>query len=139
MTYSSKRLQTETKRQTDNVDVNSTRVLVYEQRWKNHVHTHTHIRMHARQFNEKLCCKEAWDHHVHWSELLSYLISGVTIFVVAVPEVLLFRCFLLSVCLSKRLCLCVCWSVCVKGIDEDMGYISSVTCFPIWIQMSPVH
>jgi Ca2+ transporting ATPase len=32
------------------------------------------------------CCKESWDHHVHWTEVLSFLISGVTIFVVAVPE-----------------------------------------------------
>jgi len=37
-------------------------------------------------FHQGLCCKEQWDHHVHWSELLSFLISGVTIFVVAVPE-----------------------------------------------------
>jgi len=37
-------------------------------------------------FQAGLCCKEEWDHHVHWSEVLSYLISGVTIFVVAVPE-----------------------------------------------------
>ena len=37
-------------------------------------------------FQEGLCCKESWDHHVHWSEILSYAISGVTIFVVAVPE-----------------------------------------------------
>eukprot|EP00960_Hanusia_phi_P000098 2818-Hanusia_phi.AAC.5 len=37
-------------------------------------------------FHQGLCCKESWDHAVHWSELLSFLISGVTIFVVAVPE-----------------------------------------------------
>eukprot|EP00286_Rhodomonas_abbreviata_P006837 CAMPEP_0181326618 /NCGR_PEP_ID=MMETSP1101-20121128/21609_1 /TAXON_ID=46948 /ORGANISM="Rhodomonas abbreviata, Strain Caron Lab Isolate" /LENGTH=1138 /DNA_ID=CAMNT_0023435113 /DNA_START=148 /DNA_END=3564 /DNA_ORIENTATION=+ len=43
------------------------------------------IRM-AWSFHSGLCCKEVWDHHVHWSELLGFLISGVTIFVVAVPE-----------------------------------------------------
>jgi Ca2+-transporting ATPase len=37
-------------------------------------------------FQQQLCCKEAWDHSVHWSEVLGYFISGVTIFVVAVPE-----------------------------------------------------
>jgi len=37
-------------------------------------------------FQNGLCCKESWDHTVHWSEVLSFLISGVTIFVVAVPE-----------------------------------------------------
>jgi len=37
-------------------------------------------------FQQGLCCKEGWDHAVHWSEILGFLISGVTIFVVAVPE-----------------------------------------------------
>ncbi len=37
-------------------------------------------------FQPGLCCKESWDHSIHWSEVLSFLISGVTIFVVAVPE-----------------------------------------------------
>jgi magnesium-transporting ATPase (P-type) len=37
-------------------------------------------------FQQDLCCKESWDHSVHWSEILGFLISGVTIFVVAVPE-----------------------------------------------------
>lgn len=37
-------------------------------------------------FQSGLCCKESWDHAVHWSEVLGFLISGVTIFVVAVPE-----------------------------------------------------
>ena len=37
-------------------------------------------------FQQGLCCKESWDHSIHWSEVLSFFISGVTIFVVAVPE-----------------------------------------------------
>eukprot|EP00960_Hanusia_phi_P062743 765252-Hanusia_phi.AAC.6 len=32
------------------------------------------------------CCFEKWDHKVHWSELLGFIITGITIFVVAVPE-----------------------------------------------------
>ena len=37
-------------------------------------------------FYTKQCCMEAWDHKVHWSELLGFVITGITIFVVAVPE-----------------------------------------------------
>ena len=37
-------------------------------------------------FRSELCCKEHWDNSVHWSEVLGFFISGVTIFVVAVPE-----------------------------------------------------
>ena len=40
----------------------------------------------AYSFHAQKCCKESWDHKVHWSELLQFLITGVTIFVVAVPE-----------------------------------------------------
>jgi calcium-translocating P-type ATPase len=40
----------------------------------------------AWAFHTQKCCKEAWDHKVHWSELLGFLITGITIFVVAVPE-----------------------------------------------------
>jgi hypothetical protein len=29
---------------------------------------------------------QAWDHKIHWSELLGFVITGITIFVVAVPE-----------------------------------------------------
>jgi calcium-translocating P-type ATPase len=43
------------------------------------------LRMYSA-FQQTLCCKEKWDHAVHWSEVLGFLISGVTIFVVAVPE-----------------------------------------------------
>ena len=32
------------------------------------------------------CCMEAWKHDVHWSEILGFVITGITIFVVAVPE-----------------------------------------------------
>ena len=32
------------------------------------------------------CCMESWKHDVHWSELLGFVITGITIFVVAVPE-----------------------------------------------------
>jgi magnesium-transporting ATPase (P-type) len=39
-----------------------------------------------RIFRSELCCKEHWDNSVHWSEVLGFFISGVTIFVVAVPE-----------------------------------------------------
>jgi len=37
-------------------------------------------------FNSKKCCFESWDHRVHWSEILGFVITGITIFVVAVPE-----------------------------------------------------
>ena len=37
-------------------------------------------------FYTKQCCMESWDHKVHWSELLGFVITGITIFVVAVPE-----------------------------------------------------
>jgi len=37
-------------------------------------------------FHAQKCCNEAWDHKVHWSEILGFLITGITIFVVAVPE-----------------------------------------------------
>ena len=40
----------------------------------------------AYAFYSAKCCNEAWDHKVHWSELLGFLITGITIFVVAVPE-----------------------------------------------------
>ena len=29
---------------------------------------------------------QKWDHKIHWSELLGFIITGITIFVVAVPE-----------------------------------------------------
>jgi hypothetical protein len=29
---------------------------------------------------------QSWDHKVHWSEVLGFVITGITIFVVAVPE-----------------------------------------------------
>jgi Ca2+-transporting ATPase len=37
-------------------------------------------------FYAKKCCMESWKHDVHWSELLGFVITGITIFVVAVPE-----------------------------------------------------
>jgi len=37
-------------------------------------------------FHTKKCCFETWDHTVHWSEVLGFVITGITIFVVAVPE-----------------------------------------------------
>lgn len=37
-------------------------------------------------FHYKKCCFESWDHKVHWSEVLGFVITGITIFVVAVPE-----------------------------------------------------
>jgi len=37
-------------------------------------------------FQTKKCCMESWDHKIHWSELLGFVITGITIFVVAVPE-----------------------------------------------------
>jgi len=40
----------------------------------------------AYAFHKAKCCFEAWDHQVHWSELLGFVITGITIFVVAVPE-----------------------------------------------------
>ncbi len=32
------------------------------------------------------CCKEGWDHSIHHLEYLRFLVVGVTVFVVAVPE-----------------------------------------------------
>eukprot|EP00291_Cryptomonas_curvata_P024180 CAMPEP_0172171232 /NCGR_PEP_ID=MMETSP1050-20130122/11774_1 /TAXON_ID=233186 /ORGANISM="Cryptomonas curvata, Strain CCAP979/52" /LENGTH=1025 /DNA_ID=CAMNT_0012842633 /DNA_START=72 /DNA_END=3146 /DNA_ORIENTATION=- len=40
----------------------------------------------AYSFHTKQCCMESWDHKVHWTELLGFVITGITIFVVAVPE-----------------------------------------------------
>jgi Ca2+ transporting ATPase len=37
-------------------------------------------------FHGGKCCFERWDHRVHWSEILGFVITGITIFVVAVPE-----------------------------------------------------
>mmetsp|Transcript_11061 Transcript_11061/g.26844 ORF Transcript_11061/g.26844 Transcript_11061/m.26844 type:complete len:1113 (+) Transcript_11061:185-3523(+) len=40
----------------------------------------------AYAFYSQKCCFEAWDHKLHWSEMLGFMITGITIFVVAVPE-----------------------------------------------------
>eukprot|EP00283_Hemiselmis_rufescens_P003929 CAMPEP_0173418082 /NCGR_PEP_ID=MMETSP1357-20121228/310_1 /TAXON_ID=77926 /ORGANISM="Hemiselmis rufescens, Strain PCC563" /LENGTH=1081 /DNA_ID=CAMNT_0014380511 /DNA_START=137 /DNA_END=3382 /DNA_ORIENTATION=- len=40
----------------------------------------------ALAFYQGACCKESWDHAVHWVEALRFLVVGVTVFVVAVPE-----------------------------------------------------
>jgi calcium-translocating P-type ATPase len=40
----------------------------------------------AYAFYSQKCCFEAWDHTIHWSEMLGFMITGITIFVVAVPE-----------------------------------------------------
>jgi Ca2+-transporting ATPase len=37
-------------------------------------------------FANKSCCKEVWDNAVHNSQWITFLITGITIFVVAVPE-----------------------------------------------------
>mmetsp|Transcript_31673 Transcript_31673/g.77666 ORF Transcript_31673/g.77666 Transcript_31673/m.77666 type:complete len:1129 (-) Transcript_31673:386-3772(-) len=37
-------------------------------------------------FSTKACCKEEWDNAVHNSQWITFLITGITIFVVAVPE-----------------------------------------------------
>jgi len=37
-------------------------------------------------FGEKSCCRERWDNSVHNMQWLGFLITGMTIFVVAVPE-----------------------------------------------------
>jgi len=38
------------------------------------------------QFANKQCCKEVWDNAVHNNEWITFIITGITIFVVAVPE-----------------------------------------------------
>lgn len=40
----------------------------------------------ALAFVEKSCCKEVWDHTIHHLEWLRFFVTGVTVFVVAVPE-----------------------------------------------------
>jgi len=40
----------------------------------------------AVAFYSGACCKEAWDNSVHWIEALRFVVVGVTVFVVAVPE-----------------------------------------------------
>jgi magnesium-transporting ATPase (P-type) len=37
-------------------------------------------------FSNKSCCKEMWDAGVHSSQAITFVITGITIFVVAVPE-----------------------------------------------------
>eukprot|EP00961_Rhodomonas_salina_P037477 503647-Rhodomonas_salina.1 len=40
----------------------------------------------AMAFAQGQCCKEHWDHSIHHLEYLRFLVVGVTVFVVAVPE-----------------------------------------------------
>eukprot|EP00285_Hemiselmis_virescens_P009234 CAMPEP_0173407858 /NCGR_PEP_ID=MMETSP1356-20130122/68224_1 /TAXON_ID=77927 ORGANISM="Hemiselmis virescens, Strain PCC157" /NCGR_SAMPLE_ID=MMETSP1356 /ASSEMBLY_ACC=CAM_ASM_000847 /LENGTH=470 /DNA_ID=CAMNT_0014369085 /DNA_START=69 /DNA_END=1478 /DNA_ORIENTATION=+ len=40
----------------------------------------------AMAFWDKSCCKESWDNKIHHLEWLRFFVTGVTIFVVAVPE-----------------------------------------------------
>jgi P-type Ca2+ transporter type 2C len=49
------------------------------------------------------CCMESWKHDVHWSELLGFIITGITIFVVAVPEGERARCFRCTHATASRL------------------------------------
>uniref|UniRef100_A0A7S0ETC5 Calcium-transporting ATPase n=1 Tax=Hanusia phi TaxID=3032 RepID=A0A7S0ETC5_9CRYP len=37
-------------------------------------------------FGQKDCCYEVWDHSRHWMQVIKFVIIGITIFVVAVPE-----------------------------------------------------
>lgn len=72
----------------------------------------------ALAFYDKQCCKEVWDNSLHHIEYLRFFVTGVTVFVVAVPE-------------GLPLAVTIALAFSVKKMMSDNNLVSAgALCFP---------